>query len=116
MKKFVFLLTFLFATLSFTAYAAEPLKNPNKKPITEPMIKKRNATVIYMDTNYKLAMENLEKTYKAVLEAKKNPKYSSTTDSKLSSDKITKIYIYYKDKINLAYENDKKYILHYYGE
>lgn len=116
MKKFVFLFTFLFATLNYTAYAAEPSKIPPKKPITEVMIKKRNATITYMDSNYKNAMDNLERTYKAVLEAKKDPKYSNNVDSKLSSAKITKIYTYFKDKINMAYENDKKYILQYYGE
>ena len=131
MRKFVFILTFLFATLSLTAYAAQPSNTqpsntqpsntqpsntPPKKPITEEMIKKRNATVTYMDANYKNAMDNLEKIYKAVLEAKKDPKKSGSVDSKLSSAKITKVYTYYKDKINMAYENDKKYILIYYGE
>lgn len=115
MKK-IALFLLIFTTLSYSANAAEPSKIPNKKPITEEMIKKRNATVTYMDANYKIAMDNLEKTYKVVLEAKKNPKNSSAVDRKLSSDKITKIYTYYKDKINMAYEDDKKYILQYYGE
>jgi hypothetical protein len=116
MKKFIILLALILTSVSYTANAAQPSQNPNKKPITEEMIKKRNATVTYMDANYKIAMDNLEKTYKLVLEAKKNPKNSAAVDRKLSSDKITKIYTYYKDKINMAYENDKRYILQYYGE
>jgi hypothetical protein len=116
MKKFVILLALIFTSVSHTANAAQPSENPNKKPITEEMIKKRNATVTFMEANYKIAMDNLEKSYKMVLEAKKNPKNPASVDLKLSSAKITKIYTYYKDKINMAYENDKKYILQYYGE
>lgn len=117
MKKIVFILVFLISSFTLSSFAAETAPNTNsKKPLTEQMIKKRNATVTFMESNYKNAMSNLEKTYKAVIEAKKNPKNFTSPDVKLSIDKINKIYNFYKDQINKAYEDDKRYIIQYYGE
>jgi hypothetical protein len=117
MKRISLLLLLILLPFSTTnAYAADSSKNPDKRPITEEMIKKRNATVVYMDKNYKVAISNLDDMYKNLVGAQKDKKYLASLDSRISLDKINRTYAYYKDKITQAYENDKRYIVQYYGE
>jgi hypothetical protein len=116
MKKLTVLLVLLFLTFSNSAYAANTPTNTTKKPITEGMILKRNSTLTLMENNHKVAIDNLENLYKNLLGAQKDPKYLKSTDSMIGINKINKTYLYYKDKINQAYENDKRFIIQYYGE
>lgn len=116
MKKLAILLVLVLTAYSNSAYATNTPTNTTKKPVTEQMLKKRDAIVTNMERNHKLAIDNLETFYKEILGAQKNPQYLKSSDSLIGINKINKTYLYYKDKINQAYENDKRFIIQYYGE